>query len=324
MRMTTGESDLVSFASGGICALGGGTVVHAVGQGVRVIRDRAEIARFEVDAAVGFLRVAPDGRRALIYDARSTRVWLWRESHGLSLLATATSSRNAFGCGFLAVNGEVLTMLAEGGVLYGLADDGRQRLNANIESSHAFYPQSFVQLSGGRVALVGAFFGDYANVAVTLEADRLLSDRDAVQQAIEDKRPVWDRAVDLTVGPCGPGCAVVLRNPEDTEIPEDEEELEDLGDVGNFTGIYVRNLDTGTLVERIPYRGGAGRGVPIAATEEWIAVEVAGGIDLIPRGPGAVRQIREEAAIDAVAIEAAILHEGGGIEIVPLPTLVGN
>ena len=115
---------------------------------------------------------------------------------------------------------------------------------------------------------------------------------------------------------------MAFRNPEDDEVPESEEDLEDLGDVGNFKGIYVRNLETGALIKRYPYVGGAGRGAPIAASADWIAVEVGRGIDFIHRESGTVREFRGVAALDVVTLQVARIREDAGVDIVPFAALV--
>jgi hypothetical protein len=100
------------------------------------------------------------------------------------------------------------------------------------------------------------------------------------------------------------------------EIPDDDIDVEEFGDVGNFTGVYIRNLDSDALVERIPYNGQVISGVRIVATPRIVAIEVAGGIDLISRGSGEVHEIRALAAtLDVNNLRAAWLMEDGHIEI---------
>jgi hypothetical protein len=125
-----------------------------------------------------------------------------------------------------------------------------------------------------------------------MSLDELLRNPEAVQQAIPAKASVWDRAIHVAVGPCDPNAAAVLRDPEDLETPEeDEDDEEDRGDVENFAGVYIRELDTGVLVERHAYSGRAVSGAAIAATSDWIITQVVGGVDLIRRNTGAVQHL---------------------------------
>jgi len=304
-------------------ALGGATAVVAANTTVRVVRNATEIDHFDVDAPVEWLEVAPDGGSAIVYAMRGRRAWYWRVGAGLRVMATSTGTRDRFGCGFAVVNGEVITLLAQNGALSGFADSGRELFKANIRSPHSFYPRSFVQLPGGRLALAGSFFSDVMDTVVTVPINLLIKDPEAVQHAIRTRQPIWDRAVDLTVGPCEPDAAVALRDPEDNEVPEDEEDIEELGDVGNFAGVYLRNLDTGALIERHSYNGAAGSGAPIVATTDLIAVQVAGGIDIIRRGSGDVREIRyTAAALDVFALQAAWVEKNGHIKIAPISELI--
>jgi len=147
--------------------------------------------------------------------------------------------------------------------------------------------------------------------------DDILNDPNSAQQALRLSNPIRDCALHLAVGRCAPDSAVsVFRPPEDEEIPDDEEELKELGDVGNFTGVYICNLDRGTLIERIPYSGQARSGGADCGSPRLVALEVRDGIDLISRGAGEVREIRALAAtLDVNSMWAAWLAEDGHVEI---------
>ncbi len=308
--------------NGDIYAFAGDTVVCGALTGVRVLRHGKEITRFEIDVPIQWIKVSPHGDAALIYGTRpgtsNAGLWCWREGFGIDLVANASGSRDAFGYGFVRAGASVFTVLSQGGLLRAMSRDGRERFTANLRSPHAVHAHSFVTLPNDRVAIVGFFFADYCDVAVTVDLKTLMEDKDAVQNAIVTKAPVWDRAVDLAMGPCEPDAAVIWRNPEDEEIPEDEEDLDDLGDVGDFTGLYVRDLDTGALVERHPYSGRPRGGELIAATIDRIAVQVNGGIDVIHRKTGAIREI-PSAILDAYGMRVALVRNGRrGVEILPL------
>ena len=80
---------------------------------------------------------------------------------------------------------------------------------------------------------------------------------------------------------------------------------------------------TGALIERHSYHGAAGSGAPIVATTDLIAVQVAGGIDIIRRGSGDVREIRHTAAaLDVFALQAAWVEKNGHIKVVPISELI--
>jgi hypothetical protein len=202
--------------------------------------------------------------------------------------------------------------------------DGRRRFAANTARPHSFMVRSMTPLPGDRLALFGNKGSDPYQQIVTVFVNDILNDPDCIQKAFDLENPIQDRAWRLTVGPCPPDSAVVYRDPDDLEIPDDDEDLEELGDVGNFTGVYIRNLDSGELIERIPYSGQARSGVRIVATPRFIALEVVEGIDLISRESGEVHEIRALAAtLDVNNMRAAWLMEGGHIEIRPIAELDG-
>ncbi len=309
----------------GIYAFAGDTAVCGLLSGVRVFRHGNEITKFEVDVPIQWIKVSPHGDAALIYGTRpgtsNAGLWRWREGIGIDLVANASGSRDAFGYGFIRAGASVFTVLSQGGLLRAISSDGRDQFIANLRSPHAVHAHGFVTLPNDRVAIVGFFFADYCDMAVTVDLNVLMEDKNAVQNAIATKAPVWDRAVDLAVGPCEPDAAVIWRNPEDEEIPEDEEDLDDLGDVGNFTGLYIRDLDTGALVERHPYSGRPRGGELIAATADRIAVQVSGGIDVIHRKTGAIREM-PSAILDASGMRVALVGSNGlGVEILPLDSV---
>jgi hypothetical protein len=303
-----------------VLALGGDTVVHASGTSVKILRvtptETRQVTSFDVEMGVNWLSVAPDGQSTLIWGGWATRLWRWREGEEHQLIAVSNARNDEFGGGFAIIRDEVTMFITQHGVLRGFGTDGRERFAANVGAPRNFIARSITPLPGDRLALFGHEGSDPFDQIVTVLVDDLLNDPDSVQQALRFANPIRDRAWHLAVGQCDPDSAIVFRNPEDEEIPDDDEDLEELGDVGNFTGLYIRNLDSGTLIERIPYSGHARSGVRIVATPRFVALEARGGIDLISRGSGEVREIRAlAAALDVNSMRAALLAEDGQVEI---------
>lgn len=310
------------FINRSIYSYSGGTLVQACGHEASITRSGQVTARFVVEAPIEWLKVSPDGSTVLIYGDRGTRIWRWRDSVGCEPFLEASNSRDILGCGFVAYNGSIITLASKDHILLGLAAEDRNLFASNLGSPHSFAPRSFCQLPGNRLALTGSFFSDPWDVTITVRLDELFSNPDAVQQAILAKAHVWDRAIDVAVGPCAPGAVVVLRNPEDTEIgDEDEDEDEDRSDVENFAGMYIRDLDTGRLVERHQYTGGAGSGAPIIATTNWIVAQVVGGVDMIRRGTGTVRHV-PRAILDVSGEQLATVEDDGSACVTLIDSVV--
>jgi hypothetical protein len=274
-----------------VYAIGGGTVAHAAGNEVRIFRGSHLQAKFAVQDPAWWLKVSPDGNSALIYAADFPRVWRWREAEGIDLWAASKTSRDSYGCGFLEVQGETLTLLAQDGFLRGFSARAEQRFAANLRNPSSFYPRFFAPLPGRRLALVGNIFGDSSDSVVTVEIDALLRHTDAVQSALRGQAPIKDRAVQLAVGAAGVDAAVVYRNPEQDEEADDDDDPADLGDIYGLAGLYLRNIENGSLIKRLPWSGSATSDSNVAATGDAVAIQVSGGIDLIQLRTGSARHI---------------------------------
>jgi len=299
----------------------GGVFVLAYGREARIVRSGQTSEPVAVEAPIQWLEVSPDGRSVLMYADRGTRIWRWRDGLGVEQFLEASNSRDILGCGFFALNGSIVTLVSKDRTLRGLAPEGRELFACNLRSPHSFIPRSFSQLPGNRLALTGFFFSDPYDVAITVSLDELSRTSEAVQHAIAAQAPVRDRAVHIAVGPCHPAAAVVLRDPGDTEVRGEDDDDEDRGDVENFTGVYIRDLDSGALIERHPYAGSAVSGSSIAATEDWIAVQVVGGVDMIPRGTGAVRNI-PNAILDVWGLQIATVEGEQLASVAPIDSVV--
>ena len=74
-------------------------------------------------------------------------------------------------------------------------------------------------------------------------------------------------------------------------------------------------------MERHAYAGRAG--TELAADREWIAIQVAGGIDLMRRGSGEVKEIREPAVLDPVSLKIArIQQDANNFDVVPMEAFI--
>lgn len=291
-------------------SLSGETFVQAKDSELIVHQSNRMSEKFNIGTAIEWLKVSPDGKIILIYGARGTRIWRWREDSGVEPFLESSGRRDIIGSGFITAADRVITITSREGVLQGITSTDSEVFSCNLKSPHAFFPRNFIQLANGRIALAGSFFSDYCDVVVTVKFDDLLQNVEAVQKGIHEKAPVWDRAIDITVGPCEPDSAVVLRKPEEAELAEDEDEDEDdFGDIRTLTGVYIRNLNDGMLLGKYPYKGNAGSGAGIAASSTWIAIQTLGGMDMINRGSGMVYQV-PDAILDVWGLQAGFVKDG--------------
>jgi hypothetical protein len=311
------------IVDGNIFSFSGSTFVKARASDLTILRSDKILDQIKIESSIEWLKVAPDGETVLIYTDRATRVWRWREGFGVERFLEASDHRDVIGCGFVVSKGTVVTLISQGGNLRGISAEGVDLFSNNLRSPHSFFPRNFVQLPGERVSLIGSFFADPYDAALTVGLNDLSQNPEAIQQAVSTKIPVWDRAINLMVGPCEPNSAVVLRDPQDTEIPEDVDDPEDLPDVYNFTGLYIRDLDTGALIGQHPYTSRAGSAVAIGATRDLIVVQVVSGIDIINGATGATENL-PKAILDVSGLQVARLDNNNDLsEVKSLETFAG-
>jgi hypothetical protein len=300
-----------------LMALGGGGT--AVARGNRItLRQVGTIHHISIDAEVTWLKLSHDGRRLLIYADNGKKVWHWSERHGLEMVALVERQRDIAGFGFIEGDAGAVFVVAREGSLQGFAENGNLLFVCNLRSPCAFEARDFVNLPAGRVAIWGHVFSDSLDSVVTVELAAILGgDSGAFQRAYREAAPpVRDRAVRLAIGPTAHGEAVVYRDPEEEELPETEEDLEDMGDVDGFTGLYLRQIASGRLISRTPGRRAIASGARIAVSNGVAAVEVPGGIDVVTLATGGTRHIAAiAAAVDPSNLQVAWLDSGDVVTI---------
>ncbi len=276
------------------------------------------VDRVELDAPIAWIELAPDGSGALLRDPGARRAWWWRRGRGTEPLVTSSGPRDPFGCGYVTVEGVSIVLIAHGGLLRGLDASGDVRFEAALGPPRPFRPSVFVELPGGRLALLGEQPGDPFDMVATVKVERLVSDPRAVETALTTLAPVWDRTAELAVGP-GPGMtALVYRNPNGEEEADDDEDEGDYvgGDVVAFTGFYLRDLDSGALVQRLPFDRPIRGRTMIRADERAILAFAAEHLLEVDRVTGAVREIAGTAVtFDRDTGRIARLGDNGRIEV---------
>jgi hypothetical protein len=253
----------------------------------------------------------------VVVDSGHEHALRWRPGRAPEELAVRRGVRDAFTCDVLSIDGEALFLVNQGGRLRGRRGDGTTRFDANLSTPHAYDCHRVVALPGQRGAIVGALFGDPHALILTVAAAELLADPDAVQRAIETAPPVHDFALHLAIGPAPDLAAVVARDPEDEEPPEDADD--ETHDLWGHRGFYLRDLASGAVVQRIAYAGPIASGATMVATARSVAIEVRGGVDVVDRDSAQVDRIAGPAAIDPVDARVAALAPDGTWTITHLP-----
>ena len=298
------SSDAGERMSHDVIAFHGSTLAVASGTAVEVrdlgSRSAPSITRFEVDQPISWIEIGVDESSLLIWGGAGRRLWQWRRDRGVRPLAELVRARDAFGAGSIRLGGIPATLLSQHGRLRAFDADDRELLTADLRSPHAYYPQRFVALPGNRLALYGHHFSDTLPTVASVSLDALAQNAGAIQEALTRRAPLFDRAATLAVGPGPSNTAVVYRDPGDEEVVETEEDREDQRDVAGWAGLYLRDLDTGALLQRIDHRGVSGGG-RMGASATHIAIERRDAVDIIDRSSGSVRTI-PRAALDPTSM----------------------
>jgi hypothetical protein len=277
----------------------------------------------DAPADVAALAVSPHMPWVVGRDADHRHVWWWRPGGDTRVLARHTGARDHAIGSFVEIADESFIALSQGGRLRLLRGDGSEAAALAIDRPVSFACHGFVQLPGGRVAIVGNIAGEPTDMVLVVSARALLAGPDAVQRALAATRVVdgplvHDRAIALIVGP-GPGeTMVALRDPEDEEPPPDaDDDAAEYPDVWGLRGTYLRDLTSRALVERAAWDVQFAKLAAVCATARVIAVETRGGVDVRDRATCAVNHLAG-AVLDPLGSRLAIPADGGW-RLHPLP-----
>jgi hypothetical protein len=196
---------------------------------------------------------------------------------------------------------------------------GSRLFSADTREPRAFAFDRLVPASDGDTVLaIGRYFSEMNDSLLVFSLERLSADAGAAARTTSSRDPFDDHAYRLAAGP-GPGDEVVVfRDPDDAE--EDAEDDDGSGLFG-LTGLYVRRLSDGSLVERLPYAGGLASGDPLLASQRLVAAAPGGGLHLVARGssPPEVERLDARAvAFDAGAGRVAYVDAAGELRLLEL------
>jgi len=132
-----------------------------------------------------------------------------------------------------------------------------------------------------------------------------------------------DFAYRLIAGRAEQGAFVAFRDPEDAERPApDDDDDDDHADIHDFLGIYIRDVASGELREKIAWDDpGVRRGDHCFATEHWVAITNGGGVSLVPRArsAGSPATLPAHAAgLDPIGRRIALTVEEANIDVAQL------
>jgi hypothetical protein len=173
--------------------------------------------------------------------------------------------------------------------------------NGRYPQSGGFTYEFLVPMSDGdTVAAIGYRPGEGKESLVFLSVRRLLTEPEYLQRAVDRSASV-DDAYLLAAGPCGPAAAVVYRDPEDGEDPE-EDELDDPNrlDVYGVRGLYVRRLSDMAVIQDVHIGAVVPTGTALAGTQDHFVAALENGVLVVPRsGAPATLVPATTAAMDA-------------------------
>jgi hypothetical protein len=222
------------------------------------------------------------------------------------------------GVGFARHDGAELLLVARNQQTFTIFEVDDELAELAVVDGYEFEFDSFTALPVGRVASVGHFSGETRDSLIVVPVAEAVADPEGA--AATAVRTELDFAYRLIAGPAEPDALVAFRDPEDAEEPDDEDGDDgddDRPDVHGFRGLYVRDLETGELRERIEWDGPVARGDRCFATESWIAIAMRRRVDLVPRREpgGDVALPADAVALDPAGRRIAVAAGRGRLEL---------
>lgn len=294
-----------------VASLCGDVLVCATGQRLELFRFAGATAHpvdvMDAPSEPATLQVSSGGD-LIVGRARDERtVWLWRRGHGFRTLASRASARSRFSAGIVEVRGQTFVLVSALGQLQIMSDDGVVA-RADIGPAPAFDPTHYTMVSADRLAVRGHFPGDPFPAYIIVPWPELLSDARAIHHALTSTSAIKDQAWDLGAGPAASHSLAVYRDPQDLE--EEEEDRDPSRPLWALRGIYLRDVDTGEIGDRIPLPMSFEHAQGIVATDRVIAIQVSSSIVIVDRASHAVSTINGDAvALDVTRARFALLRD---------------
>ena len=249
VRLPLGVVPPVALAMAGddvLAAQPDGTILH-----LRLIgREAHERGRWGSSRPVGELALSPSHSHALIVAPGRSEVEL-RDLRRGAVAAQLGDGRRPVAAAFVEGNGRELVACSRRRFVIELIDpvDGATLTEADLSGGSAFEWDHLAAAEAGRTLLaVGRYFSESNDSLLVLDVGELLADPDHAANVAGTRAPFSDYAWRLAAGPCGDDSVAVFRDPEADAEPEPGEEP---GDVEGFLGVYIRDLATTGLTDRI-------------------------------------------------------------------------
>jgi hypothetical protein len=309
-----------------IAALGADDAVLVVAATLYLVQLSGTVAavvqQWTLDEAPRAVAVSPSREYILAVDTRHVRVWKRGDARPSLELEASADAR--MGASFGRSNGvDVLVHEPEPAQLeLRELPPGTVAFSGRTET---FRIESAVAVFGGtHVALTGYFRGEGKDSLAVVPLTELAQPAEILFRRFREKRPIADYAYRLAVGPCGNDALVIFRDPEDDEVPDEDDNNEvdttAKADVRGLRGFYVRAAD-GSLRTKLDWDGGMKSHARLAATRSWIAAERDAQIALLPvtdapwPAPVAARWLAESPDGSRVLVET----EDGALAVLSLP-----
>jgi hypothetical protein len=292
-----------------------GTIVH-----LRVEdRAAAEVGRWGSSRPVGALALSPSGTHALTAAPGSGAIELRDLRRGAVTLEFGDGRHPVAAC-FVEADGRELLACSRRRFMLELLDpaEGGELAAADLSTRVAFEWSHLVPVAHGRALIApGHSLSEGKNSLLVLSTDELLADPEHAAAVAGSRAPFSDYAWRLAAGPCGGDAVAVFRDPEDDEEPDGEEPADELE---GFCGVYVRDLATGRMLDRVAADLPVETGSPLLATGGLVAAVTGHGLTLLSRdGAGKPVALPARAtALDPVRGRAAVYSPDRGLELVAL------
>jgi hypothetical protein len=289
---------------------------------------RGEVRFIRPSLPAARLVLSPSGRYLAIYDTPMVRqVQLWDIVNATLLrhVQHQTVRRGEFPATFATIGAHELLLLIERSFdLTALTLPEQHPLwTINTGYPYAHYLSQLTVLPAPHKVLFirGHMEGEARDsfVRINLAGDPPPTDQLIPQ--IHDRAQFYDYAYQLALGPA-PGRAIVAyRDPEDEEEDYEATPNEITFPLNNFCGLYLRDLDSDAVIERIPYTPRVSLPFQLYATSRQVWVVGRDQVEIVPRlgTPGTPQLIQVHAChLDIHHGRLALVEANGTLSIVDI------
>ncbi len=233
-------------------------------------------------------RLAPSGRRVVIHGREKLSCELVSVDDGASLVSFQRIGRRpqTVNASFLVdpSGSDVMLLARQDYVLEGFrADDASSVFRIECRDPIVYYfTDPVAMLDGDTIIALGLQPTESKDSFYRFSLALCRDDPETAGRMDPAHTAPAEYAYRVAAGPCGTDALVAFRDAGEHEDPDDREISDD--PLYGFTGLYVRRLGDGEVLDRIRYDAAIETGAPLMGTRDAIIVARDDEVDILDRG----------------------------------------